>query len=496
MTDHHQNDHQADTHSITGKAVGSLKWSALMEVVSRTAQPIIFVILARLLAPNDFGVVATAMIAISFSQMFWDAGLSKALIQTQEAPEDAAHVVFWTNVVLGLLIYLLLFFTAPAIALFFNSPASGPVLRVLGIQIVIASLTSVQQALFVRDLDFRGLFWIKLFTAFIPGIFSIPLALYGYGVWALVAGSLAGQVINLYLLWNKSAWRPQFRYDVVLARSLFSFGFWVLLESFGAWLIVWGDNLIVGRFLGVHDLGVYRTGWMLVTIIFSLVLNPFLPVLYPTFSRLQDDLPALKNTFHKVNRVVFALALPMGTGLLLVGPETAALLFGEKWQGLGFVLSVLGFMCGIGWLVGINAELYRAMGIPDMNTKLMYFTLLYYLPVYYISAQFGLEYFTMARFVVALVAIPIHIYLCVKILGVSPIYLWQEGKPMILSTICMTVGVAALKWGILPFMPIPYAFLSLGAFICAGCIIYLGCLWLLDRSFILQTSTLLKRAVA
>jgi PST family polysaccharide transporter len=480
--------------NITAKAVGSLKWSALMEIVSRTAQPIIFVILARLLTPEDFGVMATAMIAISFSQMFWDAGLSKAFMQTKTAPEEAAHVVFWTNVCLGLLIYLLLFLAAPAIALFFKSPASGPVLRVLGIQIIIASLTSVQQALFVRDLDFRGLFWIKLLTAFVPGLFSIPLAFYDYGVWALVAGSLVGQMINLYLLWKKSHWRPQFRYDWVLARSLLSFGFWVMLESFGAWLIVWGDNLIVGRFLGVHDLGVYRTGWNLVTIIFGLVLNPFLPVLYPTFSRLQDDLPALKNTFHRVNRVVFALALPMGTGLLLVGPEVASVLFGEKWQGLGFVLGVLGFMHGIAWLVGINAELYRAMGRPDMNTKLMYAQLLYYLPAYYFAAQYGLETFTITRLAVAVVATPIHIYLCVKILGVSPFYLWQEGKPMLLSTIVMVICVFALKRVLLLFFPLAYPVLSLSVLICAGGLVYFCCLWLFDPDFILHTSTILKRA--
>ena len=124
---------------VTQKAVHSFKWSILTEIVSRTALPIIFVILARLLTPDDFGVVATAMIAISFAQIFWDAGLSKALIQSEETPEDAAHVVFWTNIFLGVLIYFTLFISAPAIALFFNSPSSSPVLRVLGLQIVIAS---------------------------------------------------------------------------------------------------------------------------------------------------------------------------------------------------------------------------------------------------------------------------------------------------------------------------------------------------------------------
>lgn len=483
-----------NSESVTAKATRSVKWSALMEIVSRTASPIMFVILARLLTPTDFGVMATTMIAISFAQIFWDAGLSKALIQTRESPENTAHVVFWTNVFLSILIYIILYVSAPAIAVFFNSPNSGPVLRVLGSQVVIASFSSVQQALFVRDLDFRRLFWIKLLTAFVPGLCSIPLAYFGYGVWALVAGSLAGQTINCWLLWKRSAWRPKLTYDRKSARRLFSFGLWVLLEGLGAWLIVWGDNLIVGRFLGVHDLGVYQTGWMLVTILFGLTLNPFLPVLYPAFSRLQDDLPELKNAFHKVNRLVIALALPIGIGLLLVGPEAADLLFGQKWQGLGFVVGALGLMHGIGWLVGINPELYRAIGRPDMNTKLMFAVLLYYLPAYYIAAQSGLETFAITRLAVALVAMPIHIYLCVKMLRVSPLYLWQEGKPMMLSTMAMALGVAALKWGILPMINFPHVSMVIAILLGSGCLIYFVCLWLLDRPFVLQTRAMIKKA--
>lgn len=483
-----------NSESINDKAMRSLKWSALMEIVSRTASPIIFVVLARLLTPADFGVVATAMIAISFAQMFWDAGLSKALIQTREAPEEGAHVVFWTNIVLGVLIYLILFISAPAIALFFNSPASGPVLRILGFQIVIVSFSSVQQALFVRDLDFRGLFWVKLLTAFLPGLCSIPLALFGYGVWALVAGSLVGQILNCWLLWRRSAWRPKFIYNKILAGKLFAFGFWVILESFGAWLIVWGDNLIVGRFLGVHDLGVYQTGWMLVTILFGLILNPFLPVLYPTFSRLQDDLPALKNTFHRVNRVVVALALPMGIGIWLTGPELATVLFGSKWQGLGLVLSILALTYGLAWSVGINTELYRAMGRPDINTKLMLVTVLLYMPAYYIAAQFSLEIFLYVRLSLVFVGIAIQVYLCRRTLNVSPFYLWHNGKKFVLSAMAMALVIAALKWGILPMIHVPHVSISLAIFIGTGNLIYLGCLWFLDRAFMLGTINLIKKA--
>ena len=479
---------------VTQKAVHSFKWSILTEIVSRTALPIIFVILARLLTPDDFGVVATAMIAISFAQIFWDAGLSKALIQSEETPEDAAHVVFWTNIFLGVLIYFTLFIAAPAIALFFNSPSSSPVLRVLGLQIVIASFSSVQQALFIRDLDFRGLFWIKLLSAFVPGLCSIPMALFGYGVWALVAGLLAGQILNCLLLWQRSTWRPKFTYNRELARKLFTFGFWVVGESLALWFVLWGDHLIVGKFLGIHDLGLYRTGCMIVAIIFGFVLGSFLPVLYPTLSRFQDNIPAMIKIFHQANRVVMALVLPMGVGVFLVGHEIASVLFGTKWQGIGFVLSIIGLTNGVTWIVGINTELYRSIGRPDINTKLMFMAIVYYLPSYFIAALFGLETFVYARLIVGTLGIFIHVYVCKKLFNFSPFYLWQAGKPMILSSMVMAIGVATLKWGILPLMNIPHVTISLAILIGAGVLIYLACLWFLDRNFVRETRSTIKKA--
>ena len=464
-----------------------------MEVVSRSASPLIYLILARLLTPADFGVVAVAMIALNFSQMFWDAGLGRALIQTEEAPEKAANVVFWVNAVMGFVIYAILFLAAPAIAAFFHSPASMPVLRVLGLQLVIGSLSAVQASLLTRELNFRWLFWIKLATVFIPAGFSIPLAYCGYGVWALVAGHLASSVLNLGLLWSKSPWRPSWQFDWLLARRLFRFGVWVLGESLAAWFFVWGDNLLVGRFLGVDALGVYSVGWNISLMVFALILNPFLPVLYPAFSRLQGDLQALGATFHKVNRIVVALALPMGVGLLLVGPLLTGVLFGDKWQGLGLVLSLIGFMHGMTWVVGINPEVYRALGRPDVNTKLMFITIIYYLPAYLLAAPYGLKVFTLTRLGVALLAIPIHVFLCMRMLNAAPLYLWHDGKPMILATLVMALGVVGVKWLMAWWSGGMSGILTLIFLIGTGLIAYGGMLWLLDAPFVLQTRDLLKK---
>lgn len=484
----------AGNSSIVGKAHASLKWAFFTEIVSRISQPVVFLVLAKILDPEDFGVVGTAMIAIAFCQMFWDAGLGRALIQIKDSLPEAAQVVFWTNLVLGGIIYSILFISAPSIAQFFHSPSSQPVLRVLGVQLIIASLTSVQQALLTRDLDFRKLFWIKLLTAFMPGLFSIPLALHGQGVWALVAGTLAAQCVNLILFWTQSTWRPQWQYDLPTARRLFGFGFWVALEGFGTWLIVWGDSMIVGRYLGMHDLGVYRTGLVVVTILFGLMLSPIVPVMYPTFSRLQNDLPALSRVFHQVNRTLISVALPIGIGLAIVGPELATTMFGDKWRGLGLVISMLGLMHAVGWLVGLNAELYRALGRPDLNTKLMLAQLLVYLPAFYLAVQQGLNVFVFTRLGLAMLATPAHIYLTVRILRFSPLYLWQEGKAMILGSVGMGAVVLIAKSLGQHHSALRSGWPILGVLVVLGIATYVALLWRLDPQFVKNLGKNLRKA--
>ncbi|HBG05932.1 MAG TPA: hypothetical protein DDY22_10345 [Geobacter sp.] len=481
--------------TIIHKAFSSAKWSALIEIVSKTFQPLVLVILARMLSPDVFGVVAIASIAISFSQVLWDAGLSKALIQTKADVDEAANVVFWTNVLLGIFVYLGLFLSAPIIARFFNSTASGPVLRVLGLQIIIGSFCSVQQALFVRGFSFHGLFWIKLLTSLTPGLLSIPMALYGYGVWALVAGSLVGQFLNLLLLWFMSPWRPRLHYDVIVARGILGFGFWVLAETLGDWLLVWSDGMIIGRYLGVYDLGVYRTGMNVISTIFGVLLSPVLHILFPSFSRLQHDLPALTRSFHKIVGIIVTLALPVGVGFLLLGDEMVDVVFGSKWAGLGFVISILGLKEGLLWSVGINCETFRAVGRPDLATKTTFVQVMYFLPAYYIAAQSGMTTFLYVRLTLALTSIPIQIYLCRRILGVSYDYLWKDGKTAFLAAMTMGVYLQSIKWSVGYFMiGMPHVWL-LALYVLSGMTVYSAMLLVLDRPFVAEVSRLTRRVV-
>jgi len=484
------------SHNITQRSIASVKWSVLTELVSRTASPLTFVILARILTPQDFGVLAIAQIAISFCYLFWDAGLQKALIQTREPLEQAANVVFWINLALGLLIYALLFATAPFLAVFFNSPAACAVLQVLGLQIIIGALSTVQQGLFLRDLDFKMLFWARLATAAIPAFVSIPLAYFGYGVWALVTSSLVAALINLITLWICSPWRPQFCFDTVIARKMTNFGSWIVSDSLIGWLISEGDNVVVGLFLGVRDLGLYRTGRNMIDILFGLTLNPIYPILYPAFSALHGDKEALRVFLYKVNRLIMALTLPIGTGLMCIASPLAAVVLGEKWQGIEVVLSIMSLQMALGWLVGANPEIYRAVGRPDVQTKIGLICIPLYLLVYLISAPLGLTAFVFARLGLTLLVLPVHVWMAVKILDVSYLYLWETGKPMILATTFMVLTISGIKWvleiGHMSRPPIVDLFI----FIIIGVVIYVWSLWFLDKSFVLQTRNMLKKSFA
>jgi O-antigen/teichoic acid export membrane protein len=475
------------TDSITQRALGSIKWSALTELVSRTAQPAVFLILVRLLTPADFGLVAVATIPISLAQIFWDAGLSKALVQTRAPSAEAANVVFWTNLGLALAVYLLLFTLSPGLADFFKNPASLPILRWQGLQILLAAFGSVHQGLLTRGFEFRALFWIRLSSVCVPGLLSIPMALRGHGAWALVAGSLTGQAMNLVLLWRQSAWRPAWRYDCQLARRLLGFGCWVFLEGIGTWLLGWGDSIMVGRFLGTTQLGVYRAGLMLVTLLFGLALNPILPVVYPTFSRLQDDPSALQQAYRTVNRITIALAWPMGIGLLLLGPDLASVLFGERWPGLGFVLQVLGSKEALSWTTCINSEVYRAVGRPDLNSKLLLLFCLFYLPAYYVAARFDLRTFTLARFAISVPTLPIHSLVLGSLLALPPAYLWRQGKAAVCACGFLALVVAGLKCLGFRSHPGHRDPFVLGLLAMAAAMAYLGSLCLLDRELILKT---------
>jgi PST family polysaccharide transporter len=398
--------------SLLRTGVQALKWSLLGELAARVLGPLTFIVLARLLVPEDFGIVAAATVLTSLCQVICDFGMSKALVQRNERVDEAATAAFWITLALGFVATLLLLAAAGAVAGFFREPRIEAVLQVLSPLPLLTAAASVPAAIMQRQLRFRPMFWARTVGSLVPAALGVPMAMAGAGVWALVAGTLGGQVLQLVLLWGACGWRPTGRLDRGIARELLGFSGWVLLANLALWGYGWLDAVVVGRWLSTHDMGLYRTGSTLVTMVFGVVFSPLMPVLYSVFARSQHDLPLLRDALMAVVRLAAVVAIPMALLLYALRDVLAAQLLGERWSAAGPVIGAMALTVGASWLVTFNGELLRAMGRPRAEVLLLGPLLAVYVLVYLFAVRRGLDAFLLCRLALALMSIAVHVAVC------------------------------------------------------------------------------------
>ena len=348
--------------------------------------------------------------------------MGKALIQRQTHIEEAANAAFMINVGLGVLIACLLYLFAQSIAqTFFRDDRVTTVLQVMTLQVLLGALGSVQTALLQKEMGFKKLFWVRFATVSLPGLVSIPLALNGWGYWALVAGSLLGQFAQVAMLWCISHWRPGFNTDNVVVREIAKFGFWVGLTGGLAWFYSWADSLIIGYYLGSHDLGLYRMGNQAVVMGFAFISSSLMPVFYSWLSGKEKD--QVLRALEAVVSVLAIVFLPISFFLFLRADYITDAIWGDKWVGLNTVLALMSISHGLSHLLIANGEVYRALGKPEFETYPMIIGLFAFSPVYLISIKGGLEEFVLARVcVVLLFGYFVHAVLAYKLLGLRFFY--------------------------------------------------------------------------
>jgi PST family polysaccharide transporter len=347
----------------------AFKWSIASDLASKAIQPLVFLVLARLLTPEDFGVMSAALMVIALSQIFWEAGMSKALIQRQADIEDAANAAFWINVGMGLLVAGAIYLVAGTVAnTFFHDPRVVLVLRVMTIQVLLGAVSAVHTALLQKEMMFNRLFWVRFSTVGLPGLASIPLAWHGMGYWALVAGTLLGQVAQVITLWRITSWRPRWSFNTLVAREMTRFGGWVAVTGLMAWVYSWSDSLIVGKYFGTALMGIYRVGNQFSTLVFAILLGPALPVVYSKFSLIGANEEDKVEKLLFLGRLVGAITIPMSMAVFLFGGLLEKIIFGEKWAGVSFVISMIALKEGVLWPFAFNIEAYRSMAKPHYET--------------------------------------------------------------------------------------------------------------------------------
>lgn len=355
----------------TGKTVlTNFLWRFAERVGAQGVKLIVEIILARLLLPEDYGLIALITVFITILNVFVDSGLGNALIQKKDADDLDFSTVFWFNIVWCIVLYLLLFLTAPLIASFYNKLELIPVIRVLGIQVIISGVKNVQQAFISRNLQFKRFFFATLGGTIGAAVAGIFLAFSGYGVWALVVQQLLNVTVDTIILWITVKWRPKKLFSVKRLKELFSYGWKLLVSSLINTIYTEIRQLLIGKIYSSDSLAYYNRGRQFPALFVGNVNDAIDSVLLPTMSKEQDDKERVKAmTRRSIKTSVYVMA-PLMMGLVFIGEPFVRLLLTEKWiPAVPFMrIFCITFMFYPIHTANLNA--IKAMGRSDLHLKL------------------------------------------------------------------------------------------------------------------------------
>jgi len=480
--------------SLNNLAVNSVKWTIFADVLSSLIQPLTFLILARLLAPEDFGVVGIALLIISFAKIFGEAGLGKALIQRQDEKPEVSNAVFLNNLFLGIVAYIFILFFARWFSLIFQEPKIANILRILGLEILLYALGVTHYSLLLKKFDFKKNFLVISISAFTHLIISVFLAFKGFGIWALVLGYLFSSAIRLLLLWILCPWRPNYKYNLALSLELFSFGIFIMIEYFQLWFLSWGDNAIVGYFLGMKDLGIYAMGYSVVILILGIFPRAVLPIAFSYFSKLQSDSMKLKESFIRITKTLACIILPLSVIIFLSITPLSRIFLSDKWRGIDTVIRILAIMPGLGYILDMHPVLYKALGRADIMPKFHVASLIYCIPVFLLAAPHGLLTFCLARFSVGFVFAPLYIVITAKLLKLPYNYLWKCTKSPLIATIIMFLLISPLIYACEDFST-TLSIMKLIMILLFGIVVYIGALKRIDGELFHSSIGLVKKII-
>lgn len=428
--------------NIDGKVNGASKWSLITELLSKLMSPIMNMILARLLAPEAFGMVATITMVISFADIFTDAGFQKYLVQGEfkddQELNNSTNVAFWTNFSLSLVIWALIVLFRHQLATAVGNPGLGNALAIAACTIPLTSFSSIQMARYRRDFDFKTLFFAKLLGIFIPLIVTVPLAFILKSFWALVIGNLAIQLANAVLLTVRSKWKPRLFYSIKLMKEMMGFSLWTLLEQLLGWVNLNIGIFIVGRFLSEYYLGIYKTSMATANQIMSIIVNAFSPVILAALSRLKSDDEEFKNMFYKFEeRISFAI-IPLGVGILVFRELVTKILLGSQWAEATAFIGLWGLMRALLIVFGMfSMEVFVSTGKPKFSVLSQLLELIVLLPTLLITAPKGYDTLCIARSMVVLWSIIVELTLLKIVAGITPFKIFKVCSPYIGAAIIM-----------------------------------------------------------
>lgn len=376
---------------LNRKVNNATKWSFLTELMSKLITPITGMILARLLTPEAYGVMAAIMVVTSFAEMFADAGFQKYFIQHEFYDEEEKRRSFGTalltSCLFALIVWGMLVVFSTDIASLLGTAEVAEGIKVAGLGVVLTSFNGMQSAIFKRGFQFKLLFKLRLVTLVIPLVVTIPFAVIGLGYWALVWGMLAQQLFTCVIQGYYTDMPLPKKIDMICLRRMLSFSLWTLFESLTIWFSTYGGMFLVGTLLSSYYLGLYRGVLSLTGAAFGMITGAIVPVFFVALSRLQNDMPEFRQMMYTMQTKAALVLLPLGVSLFVFSDVAVGILLGGQWQEGNFFFGLRSLTEAVSILInGFASEALRAKGMPRLSafSQVLHFPVLW-LALWYAS---------------------------------------------------------------------------------------------------------------
>ncbi len=439
--------------TVRSKVMSGLVWKFSERILAQLVTFVVSIILARLLSPEHYGAIAIVNIFIALANVFVVSGFGNSLIQKKDADDTDFSSVFYFNILLGILFYGIVFVTAPFIASFYNMPILKPVLRVMGLRLIVASVNSVQHAYVAKKMMFRRFFWSTLGGTLASAVVGIVMAYNGFGVWSLVGQYMTNSVTDTLVLWFTVKWRPKFLFSFKRLGGLFSFGWKLLCSS----LLDTGYNelrsLVIGKMYTSADLAYYNKGQSFPNLIVTNINSSIQSVLFPAMANAQDKKEQVKAMVSRSIRISSYIMLPLMVGLALVSEPFVKLLLTEKWLPCVPFIQITCIVFAFRPIHTANLQAIKAMGRSDIFLKLEIIKKVIGIVVLFGVMRFGVIAIAVSGIFTTAVSTVINAGPNRKLLGYSYIEQMKDLLNPIIPILAMVVLTCSA--GLLRLSPLP-----------------------------------------
>lgn len=472
------------------RVLSSVAWRFAERICAQLVTFVVSIILARLLTPGEYGIIAITTVFITLCNVFVTSGFGVALIQKKDADELDFSTMLFFCFGCSLVLYGMLFAAAPFIADFYNEPVLCSVVRVMALRLPIAAINSVQQAYVARKMIFKKFFWATFIGTVVSAVVGIALAAWGYGVWALVAQYLVNVLIDTMVLGVVIQWRPLLRVSIRRFGSMFRFGWQIFCSDFLRTLYTQMRNLLIGKCYTADQLAYYNKGEQIPHLFVTNVGVAISSVLFPVMSAKQSDEERLRSTLRRAVGLGTYFMMPLMAGLAAVASPLTVLLLTEKWLGaVPFVQLACIEFCVEPW-TNANLQALKAIGKSNTYLKMEFIKDAIAVVLLLASIPFGVYAVVFSGVVCALLGVLINSMVSGRVLKCGTIRQIRDVAPNAVISLVMFGVVSAI--GMLRMSNV----WTLAVQVIVGATVYVALSWITRNENFLYALKMIRRSIA